>query len=179
MDEKQRAKQIILEIIRQAGGSLTNKTNLYKAFYYAHLRYAAKNPDLLSTWPIVRMPMGPGIDKFDVLIGELVAEGMLEIEEVRFGEHTGFRFILTEKARQGKLRSLSEGACNAIASGVDAVKGKTADRVSQDSHDQSRTWRDAKDGDELPIYADLFSDEEYADAKARAQQTAEILRRLT
>jgi hypothetical protein len=123
--------------------------------------------------------MGPGIDKFDVLIGELVAEGMLEIEEVKFGEHTGFRFTLTEKAKLETLRNLSEGACNAIANGVKAVKGKTADRVSQDSHDQSRTWRDAKDGDELPIYADLFSDEEYADAKARAQQAAEILRRLS
>lgn len=179
MDEKQKAKQIILEIIRQAGGSLTNKTNLYKAFYYAHLQYAANNPDLLSTWPIVRMPLGPGIDKFDVLIGELVAEGMLEIEEVKFGEHTGFRFILTESASEKVRQRLSDDACQAIAIGVKAVKGKTADRVSQDSHDQSRTWRDAKDGEELPIYADLFSEEEYADAKARAQQAAEILRRLS
>ncbi|MBP87557.1 MAG: hypothetical protein CMJ64_12665 [Planctomycetaceae bacterium] len=60
--EKDRAKRIIIEIIRQADGSFERKTNLYKAFYHAHLKYAADNPGYLSKWPIVRMPRGPGID---------------------------------------------------------------------------------------------------------------------
>ena len=82
MSDKNRAKQIIVEIVRQAGGVLDNKTNLFKAFYRAHLKFAESNPGFLSTWKIVRMPNGPGIHRFEVLLGELIADGYLEVDEV-------------------------------------------------------------------------------------------------
>lgn len=168
--EKELAKQIILEIVRQAGGVLDNKTNLFKAFYHAHLRFAEMQAGYLSTWPIVRMPRGPGIDRFDLLLGELLAQGKIETKEVSSGEYTGFRFVLTDQLVPNDL--VPEGGVEAIAYGVDQVRGKSAEQVSKESHQQSRSWRNASDGDELNIYVDPIPEEEHSNLKARIADAA-------
>ena len=77
---KGRAKQILLEIVRQApDGQFKGKLALFKAFYLAHLLYAEKSPGYLTEWPIVRMPNGPGIHAADQLLLELAGEGVLEV----------------------------------------------------------------------------------------------------
>ena len=58
--DKEVAKQVILEIIRQAGGVLNYKTSLFKAFYHAHLHFAETQSGYLSTWPIVACREAPG-----------------------------------------------------------------------------------------------------------------------
>ena len=92
--ETKRAKKIIVELVRQAGGQFQNKTNLFKAFWKAHLAYAANQPGYLSTWPIVRMPNGPGIDDFDTLLSEMLADGWLTIDEVPIGNFRAMVFKL-------------------------------------------------------------------------------------
>ena len=173
MQDKEIAKTIILQIVRQAGGVLDNKTNLYKAFYYAHLHFADKRGYYLSTWPIVRMPNGPGIDSFDVLIGELMTEGKIECISVEWGSCSGFRFSVLSGTPQD---TLPVGAEEAIAYALKRVKGKTAAAVSCKSHDDSRSWREAVDGQELNIYPDLLEDEEYQQRKRRAAEIAEAVK---
>ena len=58
------AKQVICAIVEAAGGKLEGQVRLYKAFYYAHL-YCWENAaeGVLTDYPIVRMPNGPGIDR--------------------------------------------------------------------------------------------------------------------
>ena len=73
MANRDRAKKVIVEIIRQAGGELTATARLYKAFYFAHLYYAETAPGYLSDWPIVKMPTGPGIHSCGGLVLELVS----------------------------------------------------------------------------------------------------------
>ena len=170
--EKERAKQIIAEIIRQAGGTLDNKTNLYKAFYHAHLRYAETQPGYLSSWPIVRMPRGPGIHDFDILLGELMAEGKVETKQVAWEGFSGFRFRLCHGPVQRSL--LPEGALEAIAFGVAQVRGKSAEQVSKETHESSRAWRNAKDGEELNIYIDGIPEEEYQQRAQRMKDSAAV-----
>jgi hypothetical protein len=62
--------------------------------------------------------------------------------------------------------SLPEAAIEAIREGVKAVDGKSAVAVSDESHRQSRVWREAKDGEELDIYLDLIDDDERAKLEA-------------
>jgi hypothetical protein len=157
--DKERAKQIIVEIIKQAGGSLQNKTNLFKAFYHAHLEYAKANPDYLSNWPIVRMPRGPGIDNASMLLGELMSDGVLDVKQIQDGDFVGFRFALTGEPPAGS--PLSPKAIEAIRKGVEHVDGKTAKEVSDKSHDSSRTWQSSRNGEELNIYLDLPDDDEF------------------
>ncbi|HQU43004.1 MAG TPA: hypothetical protein PK867_09335 [Pirellulales bacterium] len=49
----------------------------------------------------------------------------------------------------------------AIKRAVDFVKGKTASELSNITHEFSRSWRMAADGDELNIYIDLEPEEQY------------------
>lgn len=161
--ETKRAKKIIVELVRQAGGQFQNKTNLFKAFWKAHLAYAANNPGYLSTWPIVRMPNGPGIEDFDTLLGEMLEDGWLTIDEVQVGQFWAMAFKLGPNCPPPSLPS---GAIQAIKAGAEAVDGKTAAAVSDDSHRQSRVWREAKDGEELDIYLDLIPDDERARLEA-------------
>lgn len=173
-DNKTRAKQIIVEIIRRAGGTFTNKTNLYKAFYYAHLRFADTQPGYLSAWPIVRMPRGPGIDRFDVLLGELMADGKVETKQIRCGDYNGFRFTLCGPAAQDSTE-LPPEAVEAISFAVNRIDGKSANQVSDLSHVDSRAWREAQDGEELNIYLDSLGDDEY---RAYATQAEDIAGRI-
>jgi hypothetical protein len=157
--ETKRAKRIIVELVRQADGQFQNKTNLFKAFWKAHLAYAANNAGYLSTWPIVRMPNGPGIEDFDYLVSEMLADGWLTIDETQVGPYRAMMFSLGPNCPSP---SLPEAAIEAIREGVKAVDGKSAVAVSDESHRQSRVWREAKDGEELDIYLDLIDDDERA-----------------
>lgn len=149
--ETKRAKKIILELVREAGGQLPNKTNLFKAFWKAHLDYAAKNAGYLSTWPIVRMPNGPGIEDFDLLLSEMLADGWLTLAETQVGAQWAIVFSLGPTLPSA---SLPAEAIASIRAGVQAIA------ASDDSHRHSRVWREAKEGEELDIYLDLVSDEE-------------------
>ena len=172
LQDKVRAKRLIVEIICQAGGEFHNKTNLFKAFWMAHLCYAKDIPDYLSFWPIVKMPKGPEIHDFDTLIGELIADGVLEIDEVERGEFSGFIFTLTEK--DGSVEALPDNEISAILEGVKFVKGKTATNVSDDSHELSRSWNSASFGEELNIYVDLLSETEYQSKMDKLRHLTEI-----
>src|SRR5262245_32884077 len=101
--ERERAKEIIVEIIRRAGGRFRKKTNLFKAYYHAHLHFSKNNPGYLSSWPIVKMPQGPGIHDADLLIAELVDEGVIVEREVQMGDHPGRVFDLIDEDAGGEF----------------------------------------------------------------------------
>jgi hypothetical protein len=81
VSERELAKQIIAEIIRQAGGVLSSKTELLRVYWRAHLIYAESQPGYLSFWPLLKTAAGPVIQDADLLLAELVAEGTLRIDE--------------------------------------------------------------------------------------------------
>ena len=54
MLDTDRAKRVLVELIRAAGGEWTGKTRLYKAYYLAHLYYAETESGFLTNWPVVR-----------------------------------------------------------------------------------------------------------------------------
>ena len=66
------AKSLILDLIATAGGAFAGTIRLNKAFYFAHLYFWQEEGAVLTTWPIVRLPMGPAIDDYTVLLDELV-----------------------------------------------------------------------------------------------------------
>ena len=76
--DKERAKCVLVEILRAADGHIGSTTELYKAFYIAHLWYASTSPGYLTDWPIVRMQRGPGIGNGHELIDELIRDGIIE-----------------------------------------------------------------------------------------------------
>lgn len=165
MNSLDRAKLIVAEIVRQsAGDELVGSVRLYKAFYFAHLYYALENAGYLSDWPIVKMPMGPGIGDFDRLTETLVKDGALEIDSERVGPFKAVKY----RAVDGNFEPLEREAVEAVRKAVEFVADKSGAQLSDITHEFSRSWREAEQGDELSIYMDLLSDEDYDAAKARA-----------
>jgi hypothetical protein len=167
------AKQIILEIIRQGGGTFTRTTSLYKAFYFAHLYYAENAPDYLSEWPIVKMPHGPGIDSGADLLKELVNAGFLTRTMVGIGPYQASRYALTDKNWPGE--KLSDIRIASIKSAADFVSQKTSTELSELTHEFSRSWNKAVEGQRLNCYIDLIPEEEYEE---RRSQIDEIKHRI-
>lgn len=167
--DKDRAKRLILEILRQAGGSL-GKTLLFKAFWIAHLHYYKNAPGYLTDWPIVRMPRGPGIDKGDKLIRELAQSGAIRQEHERKGPYTEIKCQLTDQPIEAEL---PEAAIAAIKSAVEDVKSYSAAAISEWSHEFSRAWNSMPDGAELDIYSDLIPDDIFDE---RQKQLTELKR---
>jgi hypothetical protein len=159
MTERAKAKRVIAEIVRQAGGKLTGKTRLYKAFYLAHLFFAERDRGYLTAWPIVRMPHGPGIDCGDELIEELELSGILERKQVPEGPWQTTRYGLKREGR--RQEKLSAGATRAIKEAVEFVCSKAATELSELTHEFSRSWLEARDGQPLDIYIDIIPDDEY------------------
>jgi len=153
------ARDVILEILRDADGEWAGKTRLYKAFYFAHLYYANERPRMLTDWPIARMPQGPGIDKGDALLEGLVRDGFMTVEPVHDGPYPEYRYRLTDKGRAGD--NIPDDARCAIKEATIFCQDKTAAELSQITHERSRSWIQGKDGDILDVYLDTIPDTEY------------------
>jgi hypothetical protein len=167
------AEDLILEILRDADGEWLGRTRLNKAFYFAHLYYAIERPGLLTDWPIVRMPQGPGIDKGDELLAKLVREGYMTVEHFHDGPFPENRYRLTDKARPS--RGLPGDAKSAIEKATIFCQNKTAAELSQITHENSRSWNQAKDGDILDIHIDTISDDEYERRKVEVARLDKIM----
>ena len=163
-----KAQDVILEVLRNTDGEWTGKTKLFKAFYFAHLDYALEQPGLLTDWPIVRMPQGPGIDKSHLLFDGLVREGYLIVERVHEGPYPECRYRLTDKGREEKRPP--EDARAAIKEATLFCLSRTAAELSQLTHERSRSWREGKDGEVLNIYIDTIPEEEYERRQAVIEQ---------
>jgi hypothetical protein len=173
-----RAQQVLLEIARQsAGGEIEGKTKLFKTFYFAHLFYATNWPGYLTEWPMVRMPNGPGIDQFDLLISGLRDEKALQCEPVKIGPFTTTRYRAV-----GTIEAdvpLTREEIQAIREAVEFTADKSAEHLSELTHEYSRAWNESdKMGQELSIYKDLLGDETCSRLEEKAAQVSNEVDRL-
>jgi len=130
-----------------------------QGFYVAHLLYAEQERGYLTAWPIVRMPFGPGIDCGDELVTELEMSGVLKRKKVPEGPWQSTRYELSGAGSDGDKLSAAEK--RAIKQAVDFVGSKTATELSDLTHEFSRSWIEARDGQPLDIYIDIIPDEEF------------------
>lgn len=166
------AKQVILDIIAAKGGRFAGKTLLYKAFYLAHLYYWRDSKGLLTGYPIVRMPKGPGIDRGDDLIHQLIADGRIVLGSRPVGPYEETVFALADTYRIDP----SDPRHQAVVSALEWIGDKTAKEVCELIHEFSRSWQQATDGAVLPIYIDLLSEEEYRLTQVAGAETDELFR---
>jgi hypothetical protein len=169
-NEKERAKQIIVEIVRLYGGRSKSKTGLFKAFYFAHLFYVRRAIGYLSNWPIVKMPGGPGIEQADKLLQELVDEGKLTVRIEQIGPYDAIQYEVPEGSTPADL---SLAAIDAIREAVVFVKDKTATELSDLTHEFSRSWNNAEMGDELNVYIDIPPKDVYEERRAKMKHAGE------
>lgn len=165
MDQRSKAKSILVAIVQAAGGSFNGKTRLYKAFYVAHLMHFRDHQGVLSDYPIVRMPKGPAVDKGDALLSELRSEGILQVGTRPVGPYLEEVFTLARP-----VEKLGKAEADSIQRAVEWIGDKPASELSDWTHEFSNTWEETPNGSQMNIYADLLSESEYAEMKQRHQE---------
>jgi len=170
--DAERAKRVLLEIVAAAGGRYRGKTKLHKAFWLAHLFHWQEEQGQLTNYPIVRLPNGPCMNDGDDLIAELVREGAIEVLEGQNGPFPEYTYVLSKPFQVDPENPAHRSALKA----VNWLRGKSARQVSDLAHEFSRTWRKGSNGDELSIYLDLLSDDQYEAVKQRSAEVAEAMR---
>lgn len=160
------AKSVICDLIAAAGGVFCGTVRLNKAFYFAHLYYWRDDGNVLTDYPIVRLPKGPCIDDYEVLLEELAAEGQITISTRPLGPYTETVYRLAEDRT---LESDGPRAA-AILRAVEFVESHSALELSDITHEYSRSWQETPNGKEMDIYADLLSDREIWEINARTEQ---------
>lgn len=166
------AKEILTEIVRHSGGVFEGKTRLFKAFYFAHLFYfESTNGQVLSEHPIVHMPEGPGIAGGDKLIRELAKDGVFEIYSQRKGPYPQevYRLIGNEDT------SLDQVSIAAIKQACVFVEGRSGSELSAITHDESRSWKNTANGEDMTIYQDVLTDDEFEEQRQRIAEARQAL----
>ncbi|OHB80487.1 MAG: hypothetical protein A2W31_01035 [Planctomycetes bacterium RBG_16_64_10] len=171
---KEEAKRVILEIVRQSpGDAVKGKARIFKAFYFAHLYYAAEHFGYLTEWPIVKMEHGPGIHDFASLVSELVQEESLQAIPIKVGPYKSTKYRAVEQTQ--RQHGFSPDELAAIKAAAEFVADKTSAQLSEITHEYSRSWNSAQLGDELRIYIDLLTDDDYSSMqKSSAKLDGEI-----
>lgn len=159
------AQEVLLDIVALKGGRFEGKQLLYKAFYLAHLYFYARYEGVLTDYPIVRMPMGPGIDRGDDLLADLTERELLGRSFERVGPYPAEVYTLLAP----RAVDMADPRQDAIRSALEFIGDKTAAQVSEEIHEYSRTWKETASGSEQSIYLDLLSDDEMEQVRASGQ----------
>ena len=131
-----------------AGGKFVGKTNLFKAYYWAHRYFWRYHDGLLTRRErVVRMPNGPGIDDFQRLLVAMESDGLVRCDPGD-GGYTPHVFHLERPVE------LSDAELDAITKAVLLIDGRSATSVSNESHARSRDWREGVNGQRLDPYFD-------------------------
>src|SRR5205809_1968972 len=117
-----RAQQVILEIVRQAGGLLEGDARLHMAAYVAHLYYFEDCPGVLTQCRFVKAYNVPVIESADQLVRELVESGALAAEVVKVGPFPLTSYHLGDKA--ALLPALGPPEVDAVRKAVQFVQPK-------------------------------------------------------
>ena len=173
LESRQAAKAVICELLATAGGTLKGRVRLNKAFYFAHLYYWRDALGVLTDYPIVRMPLGPGIDDGPSLVAELVQEERIIVSTAPIGPYQEYVYTL---CRDIELDPKSSRTM-ALRAAIELVESRTGAELSELTHEYSRSWQATPDGREMDIYADLMSDEELEAARAEVQKVRQLAER--
>lgn len=153
----ERAKRVIFEIVRQNGGAVA-RPKLPTLFWLAHLYYSKAARGFLSDWPIVKAPAGPEIGQGDQLLDEMVLAGNLTRGHAPVGPFIEACYRQADKSLVGGLRPEAE---TAVQEAIQFLGQNPTLSAGDLARARSRSWRDARDGEELDIYSDLIPDRGY------------------
>ncbi|HET6384821.1 MAG TPA: hypothetical protein VFJ58_15620 [Armatimonadota bacterium] len=166
------AKGLIRDLIAAAGGCLKGSVRLYKTFYIAHLMYWRYGPGVLTAYPIVHMPEGPGIDQGPALLKELADEGKIRVDIEFDGPYPEYTYRLQTKPRSFDR---SDPRDRSVIEAVQWAGAHSAAQLSEITHEHSRSWKLTKSGEELDIYLDVLTDEEYQNIKSTTAEMKQLV----
>ena len=168
--QREAAKRVLCAIIQRSGGTFRGQTRLYKAFYWAHLHFWKNYSGMLTTYPIARLPQGPGVDQGEDLLFEMQCQDLIRVAVENSGQYSERVFTLIKQF----MVNLTEEELAAVEHGLRMVENKTAKQVSDETHESSRSWKRLSNGKLMDIYEDLLTEDEIAAIEAANKRAKEL-----
>lgn len=159
----QKAKRLIISLLKEAGGELAGPVQLNVALYKAHLFHWQAKPGVLTDHPFVKGPLIPEYGRWGDLISTLLAEQRLRVKGSM--EEGNLNFAL-EVGRSYRT-DLPDGLRPSLYKALEYVRSMPADKLVHDVQRHSRCWRLAQWDEELNIYIDLLSESEFQRTQRR------------
>lgn len=172
MADRKAAKDLILKILVIAGGRLEAKSRLNKAFYAAHVIYWQRCEGVLTDYPVVKLPEGPGIDGLDLLLRELEDEGLIQVILGQKGPFPQYTIRLTAKVEVDATAPEFEP----ISEAVRWVKRHTVAELSRITHERPSYDAQPRVGYEQPIYLDAVPEDDLNAINARCKEVDVLFR---
>lgn len=158
------AKNIVLGILEEAGGTLIGASRLNKAFWLAHLIYWQEHEGRLSSHPIVKLPDGPGIEWREEILRQLTDEGRIQRSTFK---KRGEKYQLI-----GDGPTLSDSERQAIGKALKVLGARGYKGLSEWSHRQS--WKAAELGEQQDYYLDLLTDDQVEQIRSSYSETKRV-----
>ena len=124
-------------------------TKLYKILWFSDKRSYLETGQSITGEKYVKLKRGPAVKPGEEIIKQLIDDGKIT-------EYKGNMRAFTSQSRPD-IEALTKKEVEIIDTVGDAiVDGHTAQSIGKFSHD--RVWKLAQHGEEMPIYATLFSE---------------------
>jgi hypothetical protein len=152
---QERFRELILYVSKRCVNDATfGATMLNKILYYADFQAYERLGMPLTGVPYFRIKNGPAPFLVRKVRRDLVEEGALLIEEVPYGNYTQHRSVAL---RDADISLFSKGEIEIVDQVIEALSGKTATKISYESH--KTAWHVLGDKERIPYEAAFFSDE--------------------
>ena len=159
-------KNIFLYILERCGGKPNvGETVLYKLLYFADFNFYEIYEEHLTGTLYRKLPYGPVPQKLDILISQMIEQGILQRIKTDFHGYPQTRYIPLVKA---DLTDMSAAEKDVIDRVVDRFSDWSASAISEYSH-KDLPWKATEDGDiidyelafyrESPFSVRIYSDE--------------------
>lgn len=153
--DDRRAMAILRAILSESRGQqLHGKVRLFKNFYYAHVYHWRDAVEPLSSYPIIKLPRGPGIGDFGRLDAMMRESGVWQVSQEAIGPHIGWLYTLADGGQD--LPELGPAARNSIRSAVRFTEDKTAAELSELTHEFCYDWPRVRLGELLDVSRDVY-----------------------
>jgi hypothetical protein len=143
-------------------------------FWFTHLYDAKSHPGYLTNWPLIRVRWGVEIKDASALLAELVAEEVVEVNQVERGPFPVTVYHATDK---DGASGLPEEAAGAIRQAFNSDLPTWPFSWGWPGV-SSRAWRSTAEGEEMDIYLDLIPEDQYEEQRRQLEGLRESLGEL-
>jgi transcriptional regulator with XRE-family HTH domain len=149
-------KNVLLYILeRCAGKPNVGETVLYKLLYFSDFNYYELYEEHLTGAQYRKLPYGPVPQKLDVIIRQMMEEGMLQRVKTEYHGYPQTRYLPLKKADLTKMRASEKEVIDKV---IEQMSDWSAAMISEYSH-KDLPWEITDDGRdisyELAFYREL------------------------
>lgn len=172
MESDAKLKELILYISEKcASQSKYGAVKLNKILYFSDFLYFAVYGSPITGVEYQKLEHGPAPKRLVPLREELIQDGSLAIQNIQL--ISGGTMKKPVNLRRADLSLFSASEIAVVDQVIEAVRGATADRISELSH-RKVGWKVARDREVIPYSTIFLSDEPLTDSEtARGRELAE------